>query len=119
MMGEFSELQRLVVKFRDERNWRQFHNPKDLSISLLLEAAELLEHFQWKNPSEVNSHVHGQKDAVAAELVDVLYWVLLIANDLEIDLPQAFRAKMAKNAAKYPVAKAKGKHKRYTELAGE
>lgn len=109
----------MIVAFRDERDWRQFHNPKDLSISLLLEAAELLEHFQWKSPEETREHVQKHKTEVSEELADVLYWVLLIANDLNIDLPTAVKAKMAKNAAKYPVSKAKGNHKKYTELSSK
>ena len=118
-MGELEQLQKMIVKFRDDRDWRQFHNPKDLSISLLLEAGELLEHFQWKSPDEMEQHVANNKDVVGEELADVLYWVLLIANDLGIDPVAAFKAKMAKNEAKYPLQKAKGNHKKYTELAGK
>lgn len=117
--GSFDELQAMIRKFVDERDWNQFHNPKDLSISLSLEAAEVLEHFQWKNDAEMAEHAVTHKDDVGEELADVLYWTLLLANKLKIDLSEAFKAKMLKNEAKYPVEKAKGSHKKYTELAGK
>ncbi len=115
-MAELEKLQKLVVKFRDERNWRQFHNPKDTAISLVLEAAEFLEHFQWKNEKEISEHLNKNNEEVSDELADVMYWVLLIAHDLDIDLEKAMTAKMRKNANKYPVAKAKGNHTKYTNL---
>jgi NTP pyrophosphatase (non-canonical NTP hydrolase) len=116
-MSDLSNLQKRVIEFRDERNWKQFHNPKDLAISLVLEATELLEHFQWKNPEEIDKHLAAHHNDVSDELVDVLYWVLLIANDLSIDLPHALENKMSQNEAKYPVAKSKSNHKKYTEFA--
>jgi dCTP diphosphatase len=112
-----AELQKVIRQFVDDRDWDQFHNPKDLSISLALEAAEVMEHFQWKSPAEMESHAKKHKDDVGEELADVFYWVLLLANKLDIDIAEAFEKKMAKNAAKYPVTKAKGNHKKYTELA--
>lgn len=111
-----SELQTMIRKFCDERDWDQFHNPKDLSISLALEAAEVLEHFQWKNKDEMEIHSVNNKDAIAEELADVLYWVLLLSNKLDVDLVSSFQDKMLKNEQKYPVDKAKGSHKKYTEL---
>jgi dCTP diphosphatase len=114
--SDIAELQKRIIAFRDERYWKQFHNPKDLAISLLLEAGELLEHFQWKDKSEMTAHVKRQKEAVSDELADVMYWVLLIAHDLEIDLKQAVHRKMDKNELKYPKEKATGNHKKYTEL---
>jgi dCTP diphosphatase len=115
-MSDLSKLQQRIVQFRDERDWKQFHNPKDLSISLLLEAAEVLEHFQWKTIEEQQKHIREQKQEVSEELADTLYWVLLLAHDLGIDLVKAMEAKMAKNEAKYPVEKSRGNHKKYTEL---
>jgi len=115
-MSNIEELQRLVTEFRDARDWKQFHNAKDMAISLVLEATEFLEHFQWKSESEVIEHLAKHKEAVSEELSDVLYWVLLLANDLNIDLAEQFRAKIKKNEAKYPVDAAKGNHKKYTEL---
>lgn len=111
-----AELQKMIRKFVDDRDWDQFHNPKDLSISLALEAAEVLEHFQWKNADEMAKHSVDRKGEVGEELADVFYWVLLLANKLDINLVDAFQKKMDKNEAKYPVEKAKGSHKKYTEL---
>jgi dCTP diphosphatase len=115
-MSDLDEVQELVLKFRDARNWKQFHNPKDTAISLVLESAEFLEHFQWKNEEEINQHLKYKKDEVSEELADVFYWVLLIAHDLDIQLGTALKKKMLKNEAKYPVEKAKDKHTKYTEL---
>ena len=109
-------LQQRIRTFCDDRNWDQFHNPKDLSISLALEAAEVMEHFQWKNVEEMTIHATEHKQEVGEEIADVLYWVLLLANKLKIDLPAVFEQKMQKNEAKYPIEKAKGSHKKYTEL---
>ncbi len=105
-----------IVRFRDARDWAQFHNPKDVAISLTLEAAELLEHFQWKTPQEVQAHIKKNKTAVSEELADVLYWVLLLSHDLDIDPLKALDRKLKKNARKYPVSKAKGRHTKYDKL---
>jgi NTP pyrophosphatase (non-canonical NTP hydrolase) len=115
-VSDLSELQKKVIDFRDARDWKQFHNPKDTAISLVLEAAELMEHFQWKSEDEIKKHVKNKHTEVSEELMDILYWVLLIANDLDIDIKKEFDRKMVRNDKKYPVAKAKGSHKKYTEL---
>ncbi len=115
-MSDLSELQAIIRKLVDDRDWDRFHNPKDLSISLTLEASEVLEHFQWKNPEEMAAYAIKHKEDVGEELADVFYCVLLLANKLDIDIAVALEKKMAKNAAKYPVDKAKGSHKKYTEL---
>ena len=115
-MTDLEELQATIVRFRDERNWQQFHKPKDLAISLVLEATEFLEHFQWKTEEEVKKHLKEHGNEVSDELIDTLYWVLLIAHDLGVDITKAFERKMAKNAIKYPVKKATGNHSKYTEL---
>lgn len=111
------ELQSIIRQFIDERDWDQFHNPKDLAISLALEAAEVMEHFQWKSAEEMTEHVKKNKTDVGDELADVLYWVILLANKIDVDLIDAFKRKMQQNQAKYPVEKAKGNHKKYTQLA--
>lgn len=113
---DISALQRRVIEFRDARNWQQFHEPKDCALSLVLEATEYLEHFQWKNGDELERYLAEHKDDAADELCDVLYWVLLIAHDQGINLTEAFERKMKKNEAKYPVDKSTGNHKKYTEL---
>lgn len=115
-MGDIDELIELVIKFRNERNWKQFHNPKDMAVSLSLEASEFLEHFQWKNAEEISIYLKTNKAAVSDELADCLIWVLTISHDLKIDLHHAVTNKVKKNAKKYPVAKAKGKHTKYNRL---
>jgi len=108
------EMTERVVRFVKQRDWEQFHNPKDLAVSLTLEAAELLEHFQWKSPEEIHKHLKDNKSEVAEELIDVLYWVLLMSHYFKIDLQSAFDAKMDQNERKYPQDKAKGRHDKYT-----
>ena len=115
-MTDLESLTKRVVKFRDARDWEQFHNPKDTAVSLLLEAAEFLEHFQWKSPDEIKTHLKKKHSDVSEELCDVLYWVLLIAHDLKIDIENEFERKMKKNEIHYPVEKARNRHTKYTEL---
>lgn len=115
-MSDVKDLQNRIVNFRDDRDWKQFHNPKDMAISLMLEAAELLEHFQWKSPDEVNTHLKDNLEDVSDELADILYWVLLMAHDLKIDILDVSNKKLQKNSEKYPLVKAMGNHKKYTEL---
>ena len=110
------ELQKVIIDYRDARDWKQFHNPKDLAISLNLEAAEVLEFFQRKNNGELETHIQNNKEQLSEELIDTLYRILLMAHDLDIDLIDAFHKKMKKNTLKYPVEKAKGSSKKYTEL---
>lgn len=105
-----------IVAFRDARNWKQFHNPKDMALSLALESVEVLEHFQWKNGDELDRYIKENRSAIGEELADVLYWVLLMSHDLNIDIGSAFGKKMRTNAKKYPVKKARGKSTKYSEL---
>lgn len=113
---DIKDLQEKIIKFRDKRDWKQFHNPKDLAISMLLESAEVLEHFQWKNAEEMEEHLKKNRNDVADELADVFYWILLMSHDLNIDLVKAVNRKMKENEKKYPVKKAKGSHKKYNQL---
>lgn len=115
-MQKIEDLTTRIIAFRDARDWKQFHNPKDCAISLALEAAEVLEHFQWKNREEMEVYVKTNKEEISEELADVLYWILLMSKDLDIDVLEALGKKMKKNEDKYPVEKAKGKHTKYTEL---
>lgn len=110
------DLTKLVLDFRAERDWQQFHNPKDQALSLALEAAELLELMQWRNGAELDEHLATNRDRAGEELADVLGWVLLLAHDLKIDLAEAFEAKIALNKQKYPIEKSRGSAKKYTEL---
>lgn len=115
-MTTVKELQDLVIAFRDERDWKQFHNPKDCALSLVLEATEVLEHFQWKNGDELKDLVSDKKEEISHEIADVLYWVLLLSKDLDIDISEAFKNKLKISAEKYPVEKAKGKSDKYTKI---
>lgn len=115
-MSEIKQLVQEIIKFRDERDWKKFHNPKDVALSLVLEATEVLEHFQWKNGKEIENYIKENKDEIAEELSDVLYWVLLLSSDLEIDIVNSIYKKIDKNKKKYPVSKAKGKSTKYTNL---
>ena len=104
---------KMILQFRDERNWKQFHNPKDLAISISLEAAELLEIFQW---SGADTECPDNINKVREELADVLNYCVLMADICELDIDEIMREKIMQNAAKYPVSKAKGNKSKYTEL---
>lgn len=115
-MSDIKKLTRQILKFRNERDWKDFHYPKDMAISLALEAAEVLEHFQWKTKEETENYLKTQLSHIGDELSDVLWWVLLMSYDLKIDIVKAFGRKLKENEKKYPVEKARGTHKKYTEL---
>jgi len=105
-----------IRAFRDERDWMQFHDPKNLAVSIAIETAELLEHFQWKDKAQSERHAAENKQAVAEEIADVAIYLLELADNLGIDLEKAINEKLDKNARKYPVEKARGVAKKYTEL---
>ena len=102
-----------VLKFRDDRNWKQFHNPKDLALSISLEAAELLEVFQWSGSDTV---CESKKDKIKEELADVLNYCILMADVCELDMDEIVQEKIKNNNEKYPVEKAKDSAKKYSEL---
>ncbi|WP_042461746.1 nucleotide pyrophosphohydrolase [Neobacillus dielmonensis] len=107
-----SESMKRINQFRDERNWRQFHNEKDLAISISLEANELLELFQWKTPEESKENTERLKE----ELADVLIYSYMMADNLGFDIDEIITEKLIKNARKYPVPKSFGQKKKYNEL---
>lgn len=109
----FDELIEKIVEFRDERNWERFHNPKDLAISLSLEASELLENFQWKSSDEAIRENYGN---IKDEIADVMIYAMLLSHELGINLEQIIKDKIQKNKQKYPIEKAFGSKKKYTEL---
>ena len=111
-----ADLIRAAVAFRDERDWAQFHSPKELAISLAVESAELIQLMQWFKGEELDRVIREKHDHLRDELADVLFSVLLLANELKVDLGQAFLDKLDKTGAKYPVDKSKGSPKKYTEL---
>lgn len=102
-----------VLKFRDDRNWKQFHNPKDLAISISLEAAELLEVFQWSGPDTV---CEEKKDKIREELADVLIYCTMMADVCGLDMDEIVRGKLQRNNEKYPVEKARDSARKYDEL---
>ena len=102
-----------VLKFRDDRNWKQFHNPKDLALSISLEAAELLEVFQWSGSDTV---CESKKDNIKEELADVLVYCIHMADVCGLDMDKIIQEKMKKNNEKYPVEKAKNTAKKYDEF---
>ena len=108
------ELKEAVLNFVQERDWERFHSPKNLSMALAAEAGELMEHFLWDSAED--SHGRAGAEAVADELADIVIYAIEFANITGIDLSSAINAKMAKNAEKYPVEKARGNSRKYTEL---
>ena len=121
MTTHIDDLISKALKFREERNWKQYHSARNLALSIMLEAAELLEIFQWKTDSEAQELTHdpAQRENIADELSDILLYVILMANDLDIDILQAADRKIDKNTGKYPAHKVKGKAIKYTELEKE
>ncbi|MCD8899703.1 nucleotide pyrophosphohydrolase [Staphylococcus gallinarum] len=112
-MDKSEEILKDINQFRDERNWRQFHNEKDLSLSISLEAAELLELFQWKASEEV---VNTNLERLAEELADVLIYSYMLADNLDFDINDIIRKKLEKNAVKYPINKSKDSKTKYKDL---
>lgn len=102
-----------INQFRDERNWRQFHNEKDLALSITLEASELLELFQWKSAEDV---VESKRERLAEELADILIYSYMFADNLDFDINEIIEQKLVKNAEKYPVDKSKDNNSKYNEL---
>jgi NTP pyrophosphatase (non-canonical NTP hydrolase) len=105
-----------VNLFVEERDWGLFQTPKNLSMALIVEAAELVEHFQWMRPEESDSLTNNKKKKVAEELADILIYTVRLADRLGVDLEQSAKDKLTKNRRKYPVEKARGKATKYTEL---
>jgi NTP pyrophosphatase (non-canonical NTP hydrolase) len=109
-MAELDQLTQAILRFRDARDWAQFHNPKDLAAALAIEAGELQEAYLWKGPKDADPA------KVREELADVLMYALLLAHEAKIDPAEAIRAKLAANEVKYPVEKAKGRSDKYDQL---
>lgn len=109
-MKENKEIIEALLKFRNERDWEQFHNPKDLALAINVEAGELLELFLWKSPDEAN------KEKVKEELADIFAYAFLLADKYQLDIKDIVMEKIKKNGEKYPVDKSKGNAKKYNEL---
>jgi NTP pyrophosphatase (non-canonical NTP hydrolase) len=113
-----ADLLKQLIEFRRERDWEQFHNPKDIAISLSIEAAELLEWFQWRNKTEIKQMLETDKrEDLEDEIADVAVYLSYLCHDLNIDIEQAIQRKIQKNAAKYPVDKVKGRADKYNEYS--
>lgn len=112
---ELNELIESIKEFCEQRDWDQYHNPKDLAIGISTEAAELLDLFRFKNGNEIQQTLTNRRELIEDELADVLFFVLRFAQMNDIDLKEALDHKMAKNAVKYPVDKVKGNNKKYNE----
>lgn len=115
-MTTIEEMTEQVVRFRDARDWKQFHTAKDMLIGLLTEVGELAELMKWQSDLEISEQAKGSPSLFEDELADILYWVLLLSHDLGLDLSKAFLAKMEQNASKYPVSKARGSRQKYSNL---
>lgn len=109
----FENLNERIKKFCEDRDWSQFHDPKNLAISLQLEASEVLELFQWTKDNQAKA---GKEEEMKDELADVFYWLIMLSNHYGIDLVTALDKKMDKNEIKYPIEKAKGSSAKYSEL---
>ena len=109
----YAEIIQRIKTFCADRDWSQFHDPKNLAISLQLEASEVLELFQWTKDNQIKP---SKEDEISDELADVLYWTIMLANHYKIDLIAALESKMNKNELKYPIDKAKGNPTKYTDL---
>ncbi len=105
-----------IKKFRDDRDWMQFHDPKNMAISIILEASELLEHFQWKTKKEVEEYIRLHRQQIKEEIADIAMYLFELSDNLKIDLVSAMDKKMEKNEQKYPLNKSKGNARKYDQL---
>ncbi len=119
MSDSISSLLSSVRSFADARNWEQFHSPKNLSMALIVEAGELVEHFQWLSEQESRTLSPSQREEVALEMADVLIYLCRLSDRLDIDLLAAAQKKMRLNEEKYPVERARNNRMKYTAWKGE
>lgn len=113
-MSDIKELQKKIIAFRDERDWAKYHKPKELAISIALEAAELLERFQW-DKGGTKEYQDAHREDIADELADVMIYLLLFADEMGFDVQEIIGNKLKKNEKKYLADKVKGSDKKYTE----
>jgi len=116
MPNSLESLTREICAFRDARDWRQFHNPKELAVAITAEAGELLQHFVWQSPEQSVQRVTDRRAEIESEMADVAILLLELADSCGINLAEAIRAKLALNEARYPADKARGSNKKYNEL---
>jgi len=118
-MSDISVITEKIRAFRDQRDWAQFHTPKDMAMAISLEAGELMEHFLWKSPAEVEARIESHRGEISDEIADVAVYLFELADNLGIDLLQAMEQKMQKNAEKYPADRVRGSSKKYNEYGSE
>jgi dCTP diphosphatase len=116
MSDSIRQLTRQICEFRDARNWRQFHSPKDLAVAITAEAGELLQHFVWQSTEQSEARVVERRTEVAAEMADIAILLLEMAEVSGISLGDAVAAKLELNQERYPVSKAHGSNRKYNEL---
>ena len=116
--AKFVNIIKAIKKFRDERDWMQFHNPKDMAAALSIESSELQELFLWKNQKEIDEYIKDKKniEEIGDELADVFSFAIEFADNLGIDIEKSIENKLRKNSEKYPISKSKGKSTKYTKL---
>ena len=115
-MADLESIQEKIISFRNERDWAQFHDPKNLAEALSIEAGELLENFLWKTTEQSRNLTAEELKNVKEELADIFIFLTYLSEEYKIDLFKEVENKIAQNAAKYPVEKAKGSARKYTEL---
>ena len=116
MNDSSSSLTSRIQNFVNAREWRQFHNPKDLAVAIAAEAGELMQHFVWQQEGQIEERVRSKRDEIASEIADVGILLFEFADNLGFNLGDVMAAKMARNEERYPVAKAKGNNLKYSEL---
>ncbi len=116
MSDSIKDLTREICAFRDERDWRQFHAPKELAVAIAAEAGELLQHFVWQSPEQSQARARERAAQIGDEIADVSMLLFELAHTLELDVAELVRAKLARNAVRYPVDKARGSNRKYNEL---
>jgi len=109
-------LTREICQFRDARDWKQFHGPKEMAVAISAEAGELLQHFVWQDANQSRDRVSERRDELASEMADVAILLFEMAANCDIDLAAAMRQKLARNEERYPVTKARGSNRKYNEL---
>lgn len=118
-MGDLQEISARIRRFRDERDWAKFHNPKDMAIAISIESKELLEHFLWKNAEEVSQRVETHREEIQDEIADIAIYLMELADNLNIDLLAAMERKINKNEEKYPAELVKGSSRKYSEYGAK
>jgi NTP pyrophosphatase (non-canonical NTP hydrolase) len=116
MSDSIRKITQEILEFRDERDWAQFHRPKELAVAICAEAGELLQYFVWQNEPQSEARVLGRRDEMGSEMADVAMLLFEMADVCRVDLAGAIRKKLSENALRYPVEKARGCNKKYNEL---